>query len=127
MGRSPMFGSEWTRRSLLKTSLVGMYLLGCRVLWPERQWVAACHRARSLLRRTDRRTRHRNIRDESGRYDESALNDLNYILRCHHSGQSIRMDIRVIEIVNAVQKQLRRNPAIHIVSGIDHLNTTITS
>ena len=131
MGRSPMFGSEWTRRSLLKTSLVGMYLLGCRVLWPEKAVGGSLPPGRLTLYdvQTDEHVT-ATYRDESGRYDESALNDLNYILRCHHSGQSIRMDIRVIEIVNAVQKQLRRNPAIHIVSGYrspeynDHLVRT---
>lgn len=131
MSRSPLLESEWTRRSVLKTSLAGLYLLACRVLWPEKATGGGLPPGRLTLYnvQTDEHVT-ATYRDDSGQYDQSALDDLNHILRCHHSGQSTRMDIRVIEIVNAVQKQLRRNPAIHIVSGYrspeynDHLVRT---
>jgi uncharacterized protein YcbK (DUF882 family) len=54
---------------------------------------------------TDERLRVR-YRDERGRYDLSALDDLNHILRCHHTGEVAAMDPRVIEHLNLVQKTL---------------------
>ena len=45
---------------------------------------------------TDERLRVR-YRDERGHYDLAALDDLNHILRCHHTGEVAAMDPRVIE------------------------------
>ena len=52
---------------------------------------------------TDERLRVR-YRDESGRYDFTALDDINHILLCHHTGEVATMDPRVIEHINLVQK-----------------------
>lgn len=65
---------------------------------------------------TDERLRVR-YRDESGRYDLSALDDLNHILRCHHTGEVAAMDPRVIEHLNLVQKSLGGEGEIHVISG----------
>jgi uncharacterized protein YcbK (DUF882 family) len=56
-------------------------------------------------------------RDERGRYDLSALDDLNHILRCHHTGEVAAMDPRVIEHLNLVQKTLGGEGEIHVISG----------
>lgn len=56
-------------------------------------------------------------RDETGTYDLDALDDMNHILRCHHTGEVAAMDVRVIEHVNLVQKKLGAGREIQVVSG----------
>ncbi|MEW6246368.1 MAG: DUF882 domain-containing protein [Nitrospirota bacterium] len=56
-------------------------------------------------------------RDEEGRYDYEALDDVNYLLRCHHTNEMAAMDVRVIEFVNLVQKQVGSDREIRVVSG----------
>jgi uncharacterized protein YcbK (DUF882 family) len=65
---------------------------------------------------TDERLRVR-YRDEKGEYDLSALDDLNHILRCHHTGEIVAIDPRVIEHINLVQKTLGGAGEIHVISG----------
>jgi uncharacterized protein YcbK (DUF882 family) len=57
------------------------------------------------------------FRNASGEYDAEALKALNWILRCHYSGEAIDIDTRVIEFVNLTDKQLGGNNEIHIISG----------
>jgi len=56
-------------------------------------------------------------RNASGQYDPDALEELNWILRCHHTGQVIEMDTDVIEFVNLVDKRCGGSNEIHIISG----------
>jgi uncharacterized protein YcbK (DUF882 family) len=56
-------------------------------------------------------------RDTAGKYDLTALDELNHILRCHHTGEVAAMDVRVIEHVNLVQKTLGGDGEIHVISG----------
>jgi len=65
---------------------------------------------------TDERLRVR-YRDERGQYDLAALDDLNHLLRCHHTGEVATMDPRVIEHLNLVQKTLGGDGEIHVISG----------
>jgi len=65
---------------------------------------------------TDERLRVR-YRNERGQYDLTALDDLNHILRCHHTGEVATMDPRVIEHLNLVQKTLGGEGEIHVISG----------
>ncbi|HKT34372.1 MAG TPA: DUF882 domain-containing protein [Nitrospira sp.] len=65
---------------------------------------------------TDERLRVR-YRDVRGHYDLAALDDLNHILRCHHTGEVAAMDPRVIEHINLVQKMLGGEGEIHVISG----------
>ena len=108
----------WTRRSLLKTSVVGLLLLGNRWLSP------ALARANELPDgeltffnvRTGERLQVR-YRDEEGNYDLSALDEVNHILRCHHTGEVAAMDVRMLEHVNLVQKSVGGENEIHVISG----------
>lgn len=45
-------------------------------------------------------------RDGQGRYDRTAISDLNTFMRCHHSNTVAAMDLRVIEILNAIRAQV---------------------
>jgi len=57
------------------------------------------------------------FRDEQGRYDLSALDDINHILRCHHTGEVASMDTKLVEHINLVQKTLGGDGEIHVISG----------
>ena len=111
---------SWTRRTLLKTSAVGVLCLAGKLSLPRR----ASGQARTLPEgelslynvHTDERLRVR-YRDERGRYDLAALDDVNHILRCHHTGEVAAMDPRVIEHLNLVQKALGGGGEIHVISG----------
>lgn len=109
---------SWTRRTLFKTSVVGLLMLSGRFFGP------SVARAQDL---PDGTLTFYNVhtnewlrvkyRDAAGRYDLAALDELNHILRCHHSGEVAAMDVRVIEHVNLVQKTLGNAGEIHVISG----------
>jgi uncharacterized protein YcbK (DUF882 family) len=109
---------SWTRRTLLKTSVVGLLMLSGRFFGP------SVARAQDL---PDGTLTFYNVhtnewlrvkyRDVAGRYDLAALDELNHILRCHHTGEVAAMDVRVIEHVNLVQKTLGSAGEIHVISG----------
>ncbi|HET7909730.1 MAG TPA: DUF882 domain-containing protein [Nitrospira sp.] len=110
----------WTRRTLLKTSAAGVLCLAANLALPR----LAFSRGQTLPEgelsfynvHTDERLRVR-YRDESGHYDLTALDDVNHILRCHHTGEVAAMDPRVIEHLNLVQKALGGGGEIHVISG----------
>jgi uncharacterized protein YcbK (DUF882 family) len=107
----------WTRRTFLRTWLIGAAAL-----------LAPLDRAELLARElpagelslynthTDERL-DVCYRDRAGRYDRRGLEALDHVLRCHYSGESIRMDLAAIEFLNLVDKTLGRGHDIHIISG----------
>ena len=109
---------SWTRRSFLKTSAVGLLLLGSRLLRP------SVARANELPEgeltffnvHTNERLRVR-YRDDAGHYDLTALDDVNHILRCHHTREVAAIDVRMLEHVNLVQKAVGGTGEIHVISG----------
>jgi len=113
-----MFHHLLDRRSFLKISLTGMAMFlhkPClsNVLSPKK-----FPEGELLLYNTH--TGERSVityRDHSGKYDPEAFKDLNWILRCHYSGQVSEMDIRVIEFLNLIDKKLGGKNEIHIISG----------
>lgn len=108
----------WTRRTLLKTSLAGLCLLSGQ------GWRAASAQAHRFPEgelsfynvHTDERL-HVRYRDKRGQYDLSALDEINHILRCHHTGEVAAIDPRLLEHVNFVQKSLGGDGEIHVISG----------
>ncbi|HMK59613.1 MAG TPA: DUF882 domain-containing protein [Dissulfurispiraceae bacterium] len=56
-------------------------------------------------------------RHESSGYDAEALKELNWVLRCHYTGEIHDIDTNVIEIVNLIDKRLGGNNEICIISG----------
>jgi uncharacterized protein YcbK (DUF882 family) len=111
---------SWTRRTLLKTSIAGVWCFCGRVLAPPVVRADATRLPDGELAfynvHTGERLRVR-YRDERGRYDLPALDELNHILRCHHTGEIATMDPRVIEHINLVQKTLGGAGEIHVISG----------
>jgi len=109
---------SWTRRSFLKTSFVGLLLLGSRLILPS---VARANDLPdgelSLFNvHTNERLRVR-YRDDAGNYDLPALDEVNHILRCHHSGEVAAMDVLLLEHVNLVHKAVGGVGEIHVISG----------
>ena len=56
-------------------------------------------------------------RDTEGNYDLTALDEVNHILRCHHTGEVAAIDVRMLEHVNLVQKTVDHADEIHVISG----------
>ncbi|MBI4715677.1 MAG: DUF882 domain-containing protein [Nitrospirae bacterium] len=108
----------WNRRTFLKASLAGTLLFfgtagrsGATI--PDR-----LPEGRLLLYNTHTEERLDVLyRDPENGYRPDALDSLNRILRCHYTQQTAEMDLRVIEFVNAVDKQLGGGHEIHIISG----------
>jgi hypothetical protein len=66
--------------------------------------------------RTDERLKVR-YRDDAGNYDLMALDEVNHILRCHHTGEVAAIDVRMLEHVNLVQNRVGSGNEIHVISG----------
>ncbi|MFI5305488.1 MAG: YcbK family protein [Nitrospiria bacterium] len=58
-----------------------------------------------------------NYRDSNGNYNEESLKELNYFLRCHYTQKIITIDIRVIEFLNLVHKNIGGKEEIEVISG----------
>jgi uncharacterized protein YcbK (DUF882 family) len=56
-------------------------------------------------------------RDYEGNYDLTALDEVNHILRCHHTGEVAAIDVRMLEHVNFVQKAVASGGEIHVISA----------
>jgi uncharacterized protein YcbK (DUF882 family) len=110
--------SLWTRRNFLRTTAIGMALTVVRLVVPSDTWAARLPEGRLTFYNlhTDERLSV-TYRTESGTYDQGALNDLNHLLRCHHTNESTMMDVQLIEFINLVQKRIGGRRNIHIVSG----------
>lgn len=113
-----MLDRLWDRRSFLKASFFGATLL-----------FGAPSFAKSLLedRSAEGRLSMYNLhteerldvvyRDRFGGYDQGALDAIDWLLRCHYSQKAVKMDIRVIEYLNLVDKKLGGKNEIQIISG----------
>ncbi|MBS0150414.1 MAG: DUF882 domain-containing protein [Nitrospira sp.] len=118
MNRADQSTWDWTRRAFLQVSLVGTLLLSGRLIGPQPVQARELPEGRLTLVNiwTDERL-DVTYRDESGSYDLAALDDVNYLLRCHKTGEIGAIDVRVLEHVNLVQKKLGTQREIHIISG----------
>ncbi|MGO9014286.1 MAG: YcbK family protein [Dissulfurispiraceae bacterium] len=110
------FNRSYNRRLFIKASIIGLSSLFCRPApciarekLPEGKLTLFNVHTNDKLSVT--------YRNAYGEYDTEALKALNWILRCHYSGQAIDIDTHVIEFVNLTDKQLGGNNEIHIISG----------
>lgn len=109
---------SWSRRSFLKAALVGASVLLDRLATSENVLATALPPGEMFLYNTHTGERLEvSYRSESGRYDAGALEALDHILRCHYTGQVARIDLRVIEFLNLVDKTLGGDHEIQIISG----------
>jgi uncharacterized protein YcbK (DUF882 family) len=57
------------------------------------------------------------FRDVSGRCDPRALAAIDHVLRCHYTGRAARIDLAVLDFLNAVDRRLGGDHEIHVISG----------
>ncbi|HSQ49848.1 MAG TPA: DUF882 domain-containing protein, partial [Nitrospiraceae bacterium] len=102
----------------MKTSVAGLLLLGSRLLLPDSARANELPDAELTFFNvhTNERLRVR-YRDDAGKYDLTALDDVNHIMRCHHTGEVAAMDVQLLEHVNLVHKAVDGAGEIHVVSG----------
>ncbi len=55
-------------------------------------------------------------RDEKGRYSDSALEAIDYTLRCHGSGEEIPISLKLVELVDHIQDRFGSD-RVKVVSG----------
>lgn len=114
---TPQAPEPCSRRGFLRLALAGMTILGTRLLLPDPAAAALPEgRLRLFNANTDERLTVR-YRQATGRYDRSALQDINYLLRCHHSHQVCQMDIRLLEHLNHLVHLVGRGQEIVIYSA----------
>ena len=108
----------WTRRIFLRTSLVGALVMGGQWLCPSGVSARDLPEGRvKLVNAWNNERLDVTYRDEAGRYDWEALDDVNYLLRCHSTGEIGTIDVRVLEHVNLVLKHLGTDREIQVISG----------
>ena len=108
----------WTRRAFLQASVVGTLLLSGRFVGPSPVQAREFPEGRlTLVNAWTDEWLDVTYRDEAGNYDLEALDDVNYLMRCHYSGEVGAIDVRVLEHVNLVQKKLGTKKDIHFISG----------
>ena len=114
-----MFDSLFSRRLFLKTSLACALLLAeFDPAWAKLPNFNSLPEGRLSLYNTHSKERLTvDFRDPAGNYNPDALKSLNWILRCHYTGEVADMDIRVIEHLNLVDKKLGGGNEFHIISG----------
>lgn len=57
------------------------------------------------------------FRTPDGGYDPEALKAINWILRCPYNDEVAKIDVKTLEILNAVDKELGGPHEIHVISG----------
>jgi uncharacterized protein YcbK (DUF882 family) len=57
------------------------------------------------------------FRTPDGQYDHDALRAIDGILRCHYTEEVMKIDVRTIEYLNRIDKELGGGHEIHIISG----------
>ena len=106
-----------SRRTLLKTALAGAFCFWSGQAFPEGRPGNAFEGRLSLFNTHTDEKLEITYRDRDGHYDPDALDAVNRLLRCHYTNEVARMDIRVIECLNAMDKSLGGNNDIHVISG----------
>lgn len=53
----------------------------------------------------------------SGRYEPAAVDEINYFLRCHFTGEVKEMDINLIDLLCEIKDTVGRSSEIEIISG----------
>lgn len=108
-----------SRRKLLKTAIAGAFGLCARQAFPDdRRPAGDLPEGRlSLFNIHTAEKLEVTYRDRKGRYDPEALDAMDRLLRCHTTQEVARIDIRVIEYLNTVDKSLGGENQVHVISG----------
>lgn len=114
-----LFSSRWSRRSFLKASMLTMLTLcGSQAAWSRELMREGLPVGRLALFNTHTSERLEVIyRNQQGEYDLKALDDLNWLLRCHYTDEVTQIDIRTLEYLSMVDQKLGGDNEIHIISA----------
>lgn len=114
-----MFNNQWSRRAFLSASLAGtLWLLSGRPAYSGLPPAEQLPEGRIALYNTHNRERLAiTYRNDNGEYDPEAIKAINWILRCHYTGEVKEIDTKVIEYLNLVDKRLGGGHEIHIICG----------
>lgn len=109
---------EWSRRALLRTAVAGILLACGRMLGPSPAAARQFPEGRLLLHNAQTGERlDITYRDGQGRYDRGAIGDLNNFMRCHYSNKVASMDLRVIEILSMIHREVGADKEIVLHSA----------
>lgn len=113
-----LLSDQWSRRSFLTASLVGLSALGGILSFPTRGRAQTLPVGRLNLYNvwTGERLAVR-YRDDEGGYDPAALADINHLLRCRHNNAVTTMDVNVLEHVDVVVHQIGGTREVCVISG----------
>ena len=56
-------------------------------------------------------------RDPDGQYSTQAINELNWLLRCHYTNEQHSIDLQTLDFLDLVNTRLGYNNEIHVISG----------
>lgn len=107
-----------TRRSFLKASLMASaaFLLPEKVLASPSMEIKPSGRLNLYNTHTFETVR-TTYRNKHGHYDFQSIRKLNWLLRCHYTGDQYPIDIKTLEFLDVVSTQLGGDNEIHIISG----------
>ncbi len=106
-----------SRRTFITSSLLGASLVFARLGRPTPVSAAPLPGELSLANIHTGERLEVTYRDAAGDYDPTALGEIDHLLRCHYSGEVAKIDVRAIEILNAVDKRLGGEHDIEVISG----------
>jgi len=107
-----------SRRSFLKASL----LTTLAFLHPETTWAnfSPANQPSGRLNLYNIHTGEKintTYRDLDGQYNPLAIDELNWLLRCHHTNEQHPIDLQTLDFLDLVNTRLGSNNEIHIISG----------
>ena len=106
---------DGTRRGFLQLGLAG---ITCLATTPSFAAISRVANPRALSfhnLHTDERLHVTYWKD--GRYDRAAAAKINHILRDHYSGETYPMDLRLMDLLHDLQRKVRNDGTIEIISG----------
>jgi uncharacterized protein YcbK (DUF882 family) len=113
------YHGQWCRRSFLKASLLaGFALFGGQAAWARELLDGGLPLGRlSMLNLHSGERLAVTYRDRTGEYDLQALDELNRLLRCHHTDEVHPIDVQTLEYLNLVDYRLGGKNEIHVISA----------
>lgn len=113
------FNPKWGRRTFLKASLLTVLAVSSgQFAWARNLLEDGLPLGKiSLYNTHTSESLDVTYRDRSGEYDLAALNDISWLLRCHHTDEMCEIDVRTIEFLSMVDQRLGGNHQFHVISG----------
>lgn len=56
-------------------------------------------------------------RDPNGQYNTQAINELNWLLRCHYTNEQHPIDLQTLDFLDLLNTRIGSNNEIHVISG----------